>query len=74
MIFSAQKEGVFEPTVAVEYTDDEVGFRSEEEALSRVVRDEVRLGLYGSSGSVMAEASAPVETEGSVKSVGVCCV
>ncbi|CAM9629632.1 unnamed protein product, partial [Ectocarpus sp. 4 AP-2014] len=48
VIFSAGKEGVFEPTVAIEYTDDEVGFGVAEEGRQggvggRVVRQEVKI-------------------------------
>ena len=52
VIFSAGKEGVFEPTVAIEYTDDEVGFRGAGEGQQgggggggggRVVREEVKV-------------------------------
>lgn len=41
-MFSALKEGVFEPVVAVEYTDDDVGFAAEGQGSGRVVREEVR--------------------------------
>ncbi len=50
VMFSAGKEGVFEPTVAIEYTDDEVGFRGAGEGQQgggggggRVVREEVKI-------------------------------
>lgn len=48
VMFSAGKEGVFEPTVAIEYTDDEVGFGAAEEGRQggvggRVVRQEVKI-------------------------------
>lgn len=40
-MFSALKDGVFEPTIAVEYTDDEVGFGAEGAGGGRVIREEV---------------------------------
>lgn len=40
-MFSALKDGVFEPTIAVEYTDNEVGFGAEGHGGGRVVREEV---------------------------------
>ncbi|CAN0076157.1 unnamed protein product, partial [Hapterophycus canaliculatus] len=55
VMFSAGKEGVFEPTVAIEYTDDEVGFSGAEDGRSggggggsgvggsKVVREEVKI-------------------------------
>lgn len=45
VMFSAGKEGVFEPTVAIEYTDDEVGFggAGEGQQGGRVVREEVKI-------------------------------
>lgn len=45
VMFSAGKEGVFEPTVAIEYTDDEVGFGGvgEGQQGGRVVREEVKI-------------------------------
>ncbi|CAN0510644.1 unnamed protein product, partial [Ectocarpus sp. 8 AP-2014] len=48
VMFSAGKEGVFEPTVAIEYTDDEVGFGAGEEGRQggvggRVIRQEVKI-------------------------------
>lgn len=45
VMFSAGKEGVFEPIVAVEYTDDEVGFgvAGEGQQGGRVVREEVKI-------------------------------
>lgn len=42
VMFSALKEGVFEPTVAIEYTDNEIGFGAEGQGGGRVVREEVR--------------------------------
>ena len=45
VMFSAGKEGVFEPTVAIEYTDDEVGFAGAGEGQQggRVVHEEVKI-------------------------------
>lgn len=42
VMFSAVKEGVFQPTLGVEYTDDEVGFEAEEHWGGRTAREEVR--------------------------------
>lgn len=46
-MFSALKEGLFKPTISVEYTDDEVGFATEGHGGGRVVREEVMRRLYG---------------------------
>lgn len=45
VMFSAGKEGVFEPTVAIEYTDDEVGFEGAGEGQQggRIIREEVKI-------------------------------
>lgn len=42
-MFTAMKEGVFEPAVAVEYTDNEVGFGEDGLGQGRVVREEVKI-------------------------------
>lgn len=41
VMFSAVKEGVFQPTLGVEYTDDEVGFEAEEHWGGGTAREEV---------------------------------
>lgn len=44
-MFSAVKEGVFEPALTVEYTDNESGLGSEGgEGGGKVVKEEVRRG------------------------------
>lgn len=47
VMFSALQEGVFQPTVAVEYTDDEMGFAAEGQGGGKVVREEVRISFGG---------------------------
>ena len=49
-MFSALKEGVFEPKVAIEYTDNEIGFGEDGLGQGRVVREEVRGGVDAPGG------------------------
>lgn len=44
-MFSALKEGIFKPTIAVEYTDNEVGFQEDDYGGGRVMREEVSQAL-----------------------------
>lgn len=45
VVFSAAKEGVFEPSIVIEYTDNEIGFQSEGQGGGRVSREEVGIAV-----------------------------